>query len=265
MHSRCTCPCVCLSVCLCLCLCPTRHAPRNVVHHERSCGAPVVAPRHRPAVPMLIVRPAVGPLRTEALCTHRKRSCPAVSHICSLIFCPATSMMRVPNSTPMVCGLSGKSGRRTRTPHEAKGAGSGIQARRGRTLLVGELVQQTRLAHAHVACHAHAATSRHADAHTDTERECVCACVCVCDEWAVQAEHTRTDDDVLEDVVVVEVGHGSQRPRGQDPTRRSKHTDRGTRHDARPTVGDALTAHAHQKWGSPSHPHLDPCVSVSTT
>ena len=37
---------------------------------------------------------------------HRKRSCPAVSQICSLIFCPATSTILVPNSTPMVCGQS---------------------------------------------------------------------------------------------------------------------------------------------------------------
>ncbi|KAG7262060.1 hypothetical protein CRUP_036069, partial [Coryphaenoides rupestris] len=33
--------------------------------------------------------------------TARKRSWPAVSQICSLIFWPLTSMMRVPNSTPM--------------------------------------------------------------------------------------------------------------------------------------------------------------------
>lgn len=38
--------------------------------------------------------------------THRNLSCPAVSHICSLIFCPDTSIIRVPNSTPIVWGQS---------------------------------------------------------------------------------------------------------------------------------------------------------------
>lgn len=33
-------------------------------------------------------------------------TCPAVSHICNFIFCPETSIMRVPNSTPMVWGQS---------------------------------------------------------------------------------------------------------------------------------------------------------------
>lgn len=33
-------------------------------------------------------------------------SCPAVSHICNLIFCPDTSIILVPNSTPIVCGQS---------------------------------------------------------------------------------------------------------------------------------------------------------------
>ena len=31
---------------------------------------------------------------------------PAVSQICSFIFCPDTSIIRVPNSTPIVCGQS---------------------------------------------------------------------------------------------------------------------------------------------------------------
>ena len=33
-------------------------------------------------------------------------SCPAVSQICNFIFCPATSIILVPNSTPIVCGQS---------------------------------------------------------------------------------------------------------------------------------------------------------------
>ena len=33
-------------------------------------------------------------------------SCPAVSQICNFIFCPATSIILVPNSTPIVWGQS---------------------------------------------------------------------------------------------------------------------------------------------------------------
>jgi len=44
------------------------------------------------------------------LVTALKRSCPAVSQICSLIFWPDTSIIRVPNSTPIVCGQSGITG-----------------------------------------------------------------------------------------------------------------------------------------------------------
>lgn len=40
------------------------------------------------------------------LVTARNRSCPAVSQICSFIFFPETSIIRVPNSTPIVCGQS---------------------------------------------------------------------------------------------------------------------------------------------------------------
>ena len=38
--------------------------------------------------------------------THLNLSCPAVSHICNLIFCPETSIILVPNSTPIVWGQS---------------------------------------------------------------------------------------------------------------------------------------------------------------
>lgn len=44
------------------------------------------------------------------LVTALKRSCPAVSQIWSLIFFPDTSMILVPNSTPMVCGQSAVTG-----------------------------------------------------------------------------------------------------------------------------------------------------------
>lgn len=44
--------------------------------------------------------------RINNLVTARKRSCPAVSQIWSLIFLPDTSMILVPNSTPIVCGQS---------------------------------------------------------------------------------------------------------------------------------------------------------------
>jgi hypothetical protein len=43
--------------------------------------------------------------------TYRNLSWPAVSQICNLIFLPITSTMRVPNSTPIVCGESGMTGR----------------------------------------------------------------------------------------------------------------------------------------------------------
>lgn len=77
----------------------------------------------------------------------RKRSWPAVSQICSLIFWPATSMMRVPNSTPIVCGQLAMTERDRIHIQLVSRKFGGIRAL---TLFLGELMQQTRFPDAHV-------------------------------------------------------------------------------------------------------------------
>ena len=64
--------------------------------------------------PSANITPSVGTLSKSWLvwqvfvisATYLNLSCPAVSHICNLIFCPETSIILVPNSTPIVCGQS---------------------------------------------------------------------------------------------------------------------------------------------------------------
>lgn len=74
---------------------------RDVVDHQGPGRPPVVRPRY-----------GAEPGRGERWPTNAAsyRSWPAVSQICNLIFWPLTSMIRVPNSTPIVWGQSAITG-----------------------------------------------------------------------------------------------------------------------------------------------------------